>query len=99
MPGQLRPARRTAARRAGLAPLSRNGYMSRCHGESRMLALILTIDLALRIYGWIIIGAAIFSWLYAFNVVNPRNEFVGMIGNMLFRMTDPALQPIRRYLP
>ena len=64
-----------------------------------MLALIQTIVLGLDIYWWIIIGAAIFSWLYAFNVVNPRNEVVGMIGNMLFRMTDPALQPIRRYLP
>jgi len=64
-----------------------------------MLALIQTIVLALDIYWWIIIGAAIFSWLYAFNVVNPRNEFVGMIGNMLFRLTDPVLRPIRRYLP
>jgi YggT family protein len=83
----------------GLAPLSRNGYMSRCHAEAGMLALIQTIVMALDIYWWIIIGAAIFSWLYAFNVVNPRNEFVGMIGNMLFRLTDPALRPIRRYLP
>jgi YggT family protein len=73
--------------------------MSRCHGETGMLALIQTIVLALDIYWWIIIGAAIFSWLYAFNVVNPRNEFVGMIGNMLFRLTDPALRPIRRILP
>ena len=64
-----------------------------------MLALIQTIVLALDIYWWIIIGAAVFSWLYAFNVVNPRNEFVGMIGNMLFKMTDPVLRPIRRYLP
>ena len=53
-----------------------------------MLALIQTIVLALDIYWWIIIGAAIFSWLYAFNVVNPRNEFVGMIGNMLFQGMD-----------
>jgi YggT family protein len=73
--------------------------MSRCHAEAGMLALIQTIVMALDIYWWIIIGAAIFSWLYAFNVVNPRNEFVGMIGNMLFRLTDPALRPIRRYLP
>jgi YggT family protein len=69
------------------------------HAETCMLALIQTIVLALDIYWWIIIGAAIFSWLYAFNVVNPRNEFVGMIGHMLFKMTDPALRPIRRYLP
>jgi YggT family protein len=93
------PARKAGLIRAGLAPLSRNGYMSRCHAEAGMLALIQTIVMALDIYWWIIIGAAIFSWLYAFNVVNPRNEFVGMIGNMLFRLTDPALRPIRRYLP
>ena len=64
-----------------------------------MLALIQTILLALDIYWWIIILSAVFSWLYAFNVVNPRNQFVGMIGNMLFRLTEPALAPIRRFLP
>jgi YggT family protein len=64
-----------------------------------MLALIQTIDLALGIYWWILIGAAVFSWLYAFNVVNPRNQFVGMIGNFLFRVTEPVLAPIRRFLP
>jgi len=64
-----------------------------------MIALISTIDLALRLYWWVIIGSAVFSWLYAFNVVNPRNEFVGTIGNMLFRLTEPALRPIRRFMP
>lgn len=64
-----------------------------------MLALIRTIDLALNLYWWIIIASAIFSWLYAFNVVNPRNQFVGSVGNMLFRLTEPALRPIRRYMP
>ena len=51
------------------------------------------------IYWWIIIASAIFSWLYAFNVVNPRNQFVGTIGNMLYRLTEPALRPIRRFMP
>lgn len=64
-----------------------------------MLALIKTIDLALNLYWWIIIASAIFSWLYAFNVVNPRNQFVGSIGNMLFKLTEPALRPIRRFMP
>ena len=64
-----------------------------------MLALIQTIVLALDLYWWIIIASAVFSWLYAFNVVNPRNQFVGAIGNMLFRITEPALRPIRRVLP
>lgn len=64
-----------------------------------MLALIQTIVLALDLYWWIIIASAIFSWLYAFNVVNSRNQVVGTIGNMLFRLTEPALKPIRRFMP
>jgi YggT family protein len=64
-----------------------------------MLALIQTLVLALDIFWWLIIASAIFSWLYAFNVVNPRNQFVGTIGNFLFRITEPVLAPIRRVLP
>ena len=64
-----------------------------------MIALIQTIVMALDIYCWIIIASAIFSWLYAFNVVNSRNQFVGTIGNMLYRLTEPALRPIRRFMP
>lgn len=64
-----------------------------------MYALIETIILALNIYWWLLIGSAIFSWLYAFNVVNPRNQFVAAIGNFLFRVTEPVLAPIRRFLP
>jgi len=64
-----------------------------------MLALIQTVVLALDLYWWIIIASAVFSWLYAFNVVNPRNQVVSTIGNFLFRITEPALRPIRRVLP
>ena len=63
--------------------------MSLVKRETGMLALIQTIDLALGIYWWIIIGSAIFSWLYAFNVVNPRNQFVGMIGNFSIAPPNP----------
>jgi YggT family protein len=64
-----------------------------------MLALLQTIDLALSIYTWIIIASAIFSWLYAFNVVNSSNRFVGMVAEFLYKATEPALRPIRRVLP
>ena len=64
-----------------------------------MLALINTTLWAINIYWVLVIAAAVFSWLYAFNVVNPRNQLVGMIGNFLFRITEPALRPIRRFLP
>jgi YggT family protein len=64
-----------------------------------MLALLQTIDFALGIYWWILIGSAVFSWLYAFNVVNPRNQFISTIGNALYRLTEPVLAPIRRFMP
>ena len=93
------PARKAGLIRAGLAPLSRNGYMSRCHAEAGMLALIQTIVMALDIYWWIIIGAAIFSWLYAFNVINANNQVIATIGRSLYQLTEPIYRPIRRFLP
>jgi YggT family protein len=41
----------------------------------------------------------VFSWLYAFNVVNSRNRFVASIGEFLYKVTEPALRPIRKILP
>jgi YggT family protein len=64
-----------------------------------MRALFLVIDLALQLYIWLLIASAILSWLVAFNVVNTRNQFVAMIGEFLYRVTEPALRPIRNRLP
>ena len=64
-----------------------------------MRALFLVIDLALELYIWIVIAMAIFSWLVAFNVVNTRNPVVHMVGDFLYRITEPALRPIRNLLP
>jgi YggT family protein len=64
-----------------------------------MRALFLVIDLALELYIWIVIAAAIFSWLIAFHVVNTRNQVVAMIGESLYRITEPVLRPIRNMLP
>jgi YggT family protein len=64
-----------------------------------MRALFLVIDLALELYIWIIIASAVLSWLVAFNVVNTRNQVVAVIGDFLYRLTEPALRPIRNLLP
>lgn len=64
-----------------------------------MLALFQTIDLALNLYTWILIASAIFSWLFAFNVINSRNPFVESIGRFLYAVTEPVLRPLRRILP
>ena len=53
----------------------------------------------LDIYSAIIIASAIMSWLVAFGVVNTRNRFVRVIVDFLYRITEPALRPIRRFLP
>ena len=64
-----------------------------------MFALFQTIDLILNIYTWILIGSAVFSWLYAFNVINSSNQFVNAFGRFLYNVTEPVLAPIRRVLP
>jgi YggT family protein len=64
-----------------------------------MRALFLVIDIALEIYIWLLIAAAVLSWLIAFNVVNTRNQAVAMVGDFLYRITEPALRPIRNLLP
>jgi len=64
-----------------------------------MRAILDVLLVALDIYTWIIIASAIFSWLFAFGVVNPRNQVVSTIGDALYRLTEPALRPIRRFVP
>ena len=64
-----------------------------------MLAIFDVILLALWIYWWIIIAMAVMSWLIAFNIVDTRNRFVYTIADMLNRLTEPALRPIRQYMP
>lgn len=64
-----------------------------------MRAILDVIEIALTMYIWIVIIAAIYSWLVAFNVVNTRNQFVRAIGEFLYRITEPALRPIRNFIP
>jgi YggT family protein len=64
-----------------------------------MRALFLVIDIALEIYIWLLIAAAVLSWLVAFNVVNTRNPVVAMLLDFLYRLTEPLLRPIRNMLP
>jgi YggT family protein len=53
----------------------------------------------LDIYSAIIIASAIMSWLVAFGVVNVRNQFIRVVVDLLYRVTEPVLRPIRRFLP
>lgn len=64
-----------------------------------MIPLLNFIAMVITLYMWVIIISAILSWLIAFNVVNRSNQFVYMIADSLYRLTEPALRPIRRALP
>jgi len=61
--------------------------------------IIEVLMLAINLYVWLVIASAILSWLVAFNVVNTRNQFIYTVGDFLHRITEPALRPIRRFLP
>jgi YggT family protein len=64
-----------------------------------MRAILDVILIVLDLYIWLLIAAAVLSWLVAFNVVNARNHFVAMVGDFLYRITEPLLWPIRNMLP
>ena len=64
-----------------------------------MRAILDIILIALNLYIWLLIVSAILSWLVAFNVVNSRNQFVAMVGDFLYRITEPVLRPIRNVMP
>ena len=64
-----------------------------------MAALLWLILTVINIYIWLIILQVVLSWLIAFNVVNTNNRFVYLVGDFLYRVTEPAMRPIRRILP
>lgn len=67
--------------------------------DELMIALLNLIDTVIRLYIWVLIASVIMSWLIAFNVINTRNRFIYLVGDFLFRVTEPALRPIRNILP
>jgi YggT family protein len=64
-----------------------------------MNALLWLINTLIQIYIWLLIAQAVLSWLLAFGIVNRHNRVVAMVGDMLWRLTEPALRPIRSFLP
>lgn len=64
-----------------------------------MNAALWLINTVIQLYVWIIILQVVMSWLIAFNVINTNNRFVYLVGDFLYRLTEPAMRPIRRILP
>jgi len=112
LPRSIRPAAAALVRlfRGDLPATVRRGFS--CDGaDSRsadprqyrptqsMRALLDVVLLVLQLYVWLLIAAAILSWLIAFNVVNTGNQLVGTVADFLYRITEPVLRPIRSLLP
>jgi YggT family protein len=64
-----------------------------------MNPLLWLFNMVIELVIWIVIASAIVSWLVAFGVINMRNNVVRMIVDTLYRVTEPMLRPIRRFMP
>ena len=64
-----------------------------------MKSIFILLDSLIAIYLWIIIINAILSWLVAFNILNTQNRFVFSVLDATYKMTDPALNKIRNFIP
>ncbi len=64
-----------------------------------LIPLLQLLDVVLELYQIVLIVWVVLSWLVSFNVVNTANGFVRGAMNVLWRLTEPALRPIRRFVP
>ena len=64
-----------------------------------MKSIFILLDSVITMYLWIIIINALLSWLVAFNVLNTQNRFVFSVLEVTYKLTDPALNKIRRFIP
>ena len=104
-----RPRRVKGAARAGAAGRCRYSAAARGPRIRRgptmnrpvppMYAIFNLVDTVISIYIWLLIASVVLSWLIAFNVINTGNRFVYQARDFLYRITEPALRPIRNLLP
>ena len=64
-----------------------------------MKSIFILLDSIITIYLWIIIVNAVLSWLVAFNILNTQNRFVFSVLDATYKLTDPVLNKIRRFIP
>ena len=62
-------------------------------------AVVNTIERIIDLYVLVLIINAILSWLIAFNVLNTQNRFVFSVLELSYKLTDPPLNYIRKFIP
>ena len=64
-----------------------------------MIAIFYLVFQILKLYSYVVIANVLISWLVSFNILNTQNRFVYSVLEMTYRLTDPILNKIRRFLP
>lgn len=64
-----------------------------------MVSLAHLVDWVIQAYIWVLIVSAVLSWLLAFGIVNRHSPVVSQVGQFCYKATEPALRPIRRFMP
>ena len=64
-----------------------------------MIAIFYLVLQILKLYSYVVIANVVISWLVGFNVLNTSNRLVYAILDFTYRLTDPVLNKIRRFLP
>ena len=64
-----------------------------------MKSILILFDNIINLYSWVLIIHVVISWLVAFNVLNTSNRFVYTILDVSYKLTNPPLDFIRRFLP
>src|SRR5262249_19879902 len=74
-------------------------YSSLIEVAGPMYAFLSLVSTVIQIYIWLLIAQAVLSWLVAFGIANRHHRLVSVLGDFLWRITEPLLRPIRRVLP
>ncbi len=64
-----------------------------------MKSVLILFDNIINLYIWVLIIHVVISWLVAFNILNTGNRLVYSILEISYRLTNPPLNYIRRFLP
>ena len=64
-----------------------------------MYAIFQLLDSLISLYLWCLFIFVILSWFINFGIVNTQNRFIYLLMDFLYKITEPALRPIRRFVP
>jgi len=64
-----------------------------------MIAIFYLVLQILKLYSYVVVANVIVSWLISFSVLNTQNRFVYALLELSYRLTEPFLRRIRRFLP